>query len=350
MRNRNEGPWDEGRGGKSDADVNDPNRTIPLDGDPTEVLSDQRSQQIDEDRTEVLDGGRTEVLSTDDQRTQILDHGSWGSSAAEDPNVTRPLPSYGEATTSPTAQRSSGLEYDDQASVPQSGPREFTPTEYPGSGSSQARQTAVPPGGPGQPGGYAGQAQAPSGADLRAMVVRRQKAEYGRLQLLPGLLGWLVAMTLIGFLTWIVGAVAPSAAGTSVPAHVGDSMQNLVQGSGNGAVWGAVFGVIFFVSYVAGGYAAGRAGRFSGVKQGVAVWLWQLMGTAVTTVLTLFLADRMGNSVPLGSVQSLGGSDFMWGLAAAVSALIVGLIGAILGGLWGTRFHRAVDRWGFEGR
>ena len=80
------------------------------------------------------------------------------------------------------------------------------------------------------------------------------------------------------------------------------------------------------------------------------MWLWQLMGTAVTTVLTLFFADRMGESLPLGSVQSLGGPSFVWGLVAAVCVLVIGLLGAILGGLWGTRFHRSVDRWGFEGR
>jgi hypothetical protein len=35
--------------------------------------------------------------------------------------------------------------------------------------------------------------------------------------------------------------------------------------------------VILFVAYYCGGYAAGRMGRFNGMKQGIAVWLWALV-------------------------------------------------------------------------
>lgn len=348
MRKRNEEPWDASRGNGGYDEANDPNRTVPLDADATEVLSDQHRGPIDEDRTEVLDGGRTQALPTDDQRTQVLDHGSWGSATADDANATRPLPAYGEGSSSPSAHKASGLEYDDAASEP----RTFAPTEYREDDrrQPQARQQGAPAEAPGQFGGQPAPSGGPSGAELRSAVVRRQKAEYGRLQLLPGLLGWIVATALVGFLTWLAGALAPVAAGTQAPSHVGDTVSNLVQGAGSGAAWAAAFALIFFVSYLVGGYAAGRAGRFSGVKQGVAVWLWQLMGTAVSTVLTLFLGARMGDSVPLGSVQALGGSQFGWGIAAAACVLVIGLVGAVLGGLWGTRFHRTVDRWGFEGR
>ncbi|MUN55207.1 hypothetical protein GMA10_08280 [Kocuria koreensis] len=343
MTQRPTEPWDDPYGEDSAA-----NRTMPLDGDATEVLDDRGARGLDEDRTEVLDGGRTEVLddrtdilSAADQRTQVLDHGSWGS-ATQDSNATRPLPSYGEGSSAPSAQKRSGLEYDEETDRT-GGPRSFRPT-------SPEDAPGASTGRPGYANGPAGQAAAPSGPDLRGMVIRRQKAEYGRLQLLPGLLGWLVATALVGFLTWALGVLAPIAGASGLPTHLGNSVRDLADGSGHGALWCGVFGVVFFVSYVVGGYAAGRAGRFSGAKQGVAVWLWQLMGTAVTTVLTLFFADRMGESVPLGSVQSLGGPSFVWGLVAAVCVLVIGLLGAILGGLWGTRFHRSVDRWGFEGR
>lgn len=380
-RNR---PWNE----RHDDDSQDPNRTIPLDDDRTEVIPSSSAGRIDEERTEVLDEDRTEYLSEDDNRTQVLDGGSWGSGNAS-ANETLPLPAYGEGSRSMEAQKYSGLEYDDPAKWEASGRgRNDDATQVLGraepsgrygagaggasaagagagaagaAGSSAAgpgmgdpyaagsSTTGFPQGG--QPGGFAPEPpRAPSGAELRTMIVRRQKAEYGRIQLLPGLIGWLVATAVAGFLLWLAGQVNPSIGSVTMPDAVGSSLKDLTQGSAGGGAWVLVFGAVYFVSYVAGGFAAGRAGRFAGAKQGVAVWLWQLMGAAVTTVLSLFLADRVGTSVPLGSVQSLGGGDFLWGLAAAVCALIVGLIGAILGGLWGTRFHRSVDRWGFEGR
>lgn len=355
-------PWNE----RPDADSNDPNRTVPLDDDRTEVIPHPSAGRIDEERTEVLDEDRTEYLSGDDQRTQVLDGGSWGASHAS-ANETLPLPAYGEGSRTTEAHKYSGLEYDDPAEWDARG-RADDATQVLGRtepvdsrASTPAAGAGMSPGGAGSPtqgfpaggqqGGYAPEPpRGPSGAELRSMIVRRQKAEYGRIQLLPGLIGWLVATAVAGFLLWLAGQVVSSIGSATMPDHVGASLKELTQGSAGGSAWVLVFGAVYFVSYVVGGFAAGRSGRFAGAKQGVAVLLWQLMGAAVTTVLSLFLADRVGTSVPLGSVQSLGGDDFLWGLAAAVCALIVGLIGAILGGLWGTRFHRSVDRWGFEGR
>ncbi|WP_085529131.1 YrzE family protein [Kocuria massiliensis] len=360
----------------------DPNRTIPLDDDRTEVFSrdstgwidHDRTEVLDDDRTEVLDHDRTEVLSDDDQATQVLDNGSW-TSGSDSANETLPLPAYGEGPNSPGAEKVSGLEYDEnsgsnaasrydadqrtqvlsQADAPY---RDYSGANAPGAapGAQGSYPTGPTPSGyPGNAGSAAGgyapaPTQGPSGAELRALILRRQKAEYGRIQLLPGLIGWLVATGTAGFLLWLVAALIPAVGATEMPTTVGASLHEIAQGSAGGGVWVLVFAAVYFLSYLIGGFAAGRAGRFAGAKQGIAVWLWQLMGVAVTTVLSLFLPDRVGTSVPLGSIQSLGGDDFLWGLAAAVCALVIGLVAAILGGLWGTRFHRSVDRWGFEGR
>ena len=35
-----------------------------------------------------------------------------------------------------------------------------------------------------------------------------------------------------------------------------------------------VLGLVLFIAYFAGGYVAGRMARFSGMKQGLAVWIW----------------------------------------------------------------------------
>jgi hypothetical protein len=85
--------------------------------------------------------------------------------------------------------------------------------------------------------------------------------------------------------------------------------------------------------------------RFSGARQGVSVWLWSVFGRAVATVAGLVWADTVGLA-PVGvSVQSLIGDLLAPGLVAVAVVLVVDLLGAVLGGLWGTRYHRRVDRW-----
>jgi hypothetical protein len=111
--------------------------------------------------------------------------------------------------------------------------------------------------------------------------------------------------------------------------------------------------VILLVSYYAGGYVAGRMARFSGLKQGVAVWLW---GVIVAVVLGIGgtiagaqanIAGQLGGSVP--NLPFSPSTLTLAGVVSAIVALVVMLIGALLGGLAGMRYHRRVDRVGVEG-
>ena len=50
---------------------------------------------------------------------------------------------------------------------------------------------------------------------------------------------------------------------------------------------------------------------------------------------------------PVGvSAQALIGDLLVPGLLAVLAVLAVDLLAAVLGGLWGVRYHRRVDRWG----
>ena len=67
---------------------------------------------------------------------------------------------------------------------------------------------------------------------------------------------------------------------------------------------------------------------------------------SVATVAGLVWADTDGLA-PVGvSAQALIGDLLVPGLLAVLAVLAVDLLAAVLGGLWGVRYHRRVDRWG----
>jgi hypothetical protein len=103
--------------------------------------------------------------------------------------------------------------------------------------------------------------------------------------------------------------------------------------------------VAIFVGYCCGGYVAGRMARFAGARQGVAVWLWTLflavIGAVIATVSGVVSGPRLDELIRLpmsGGVLSAGAATL------AVAVLVVTLVGAVLGGLAGMRYHRKVDR------
>jgi hypothetical protein len=91
--------------------------------------------------------------------------------------------------------------------------------------------------------------------------------------------------------------------------------------------------------------------RFDGAKQGLAVWLWAI---AVAILLAVLGAVAGSQFNVLGSLNGFPripineGALTTGGIIALVIAVIVPLIGAVLGGKAGMHFHRKVDQAGIE--
>lgn len=251
---------------------------------------------------------------------------------------TRPLPAV-------SAQRHPDTERHEQEPAPRTEPAPAVRQPPAGGhgGPGPHEQDGLPghagqPGASGQPGAAGVHPEDP------AVRHARQRAEFGGMQLVPGFFGWLSALAL----TWLLLALA-GLVGAALSLELGDGVGGVVDdlASGSPAAWtaAAVLGVVELLAFLGGGYAAGRMARFSGARQGVSVWLWSVFGRAVATVAGLVWADTVGLA-PVGvSVQSLIGDLLAPGLLAVAVVLVVDLVGAVLGGLWGTRYHRRVDRW-----
>jgi hypothetical protein len=104
-----------------------------------------------------------------------------------------------------------------------------------------------------------------------------------------------------------------------------------------------------FVAYYCGGYVAGRMARFDGAKQGIAVWVWALVVAILVAVLGAVAGSKYNVLAQLNSFPRIPvneGDLTTGGIIAAVAAVATTLVGAILGGLAGMRFHRKVDKTG----
>ena len=181
-------------------------------------------------------------------------------------------------------------------------------------------------------------ASASRGAARDAVAV--QQSEFGGIKWGAAFFGWLSATGLAVLLVALVSA-----------ADVG---LGLTDGASAEAIRlrGAVaLLVVLFVSYLAGGYVAGRMSRFNGVRQGLAVWLVGLVVALVLSGAVALIGSEFNvlarlelPRIPVGE-----GTATTAGLATLGAIALTTLLGALLGGGLGTRYHRRVDRAGFAG-
>jgi hypothetical protein len=183
----------------------------------------------------------------------------------------------------------------------------------------------------------------------RQSVVAREKDRYGGIKWGSAFFGWLTATGTAAILTALLVA-AGAAVGVSTGIDTTDAPGQAAQNAGTiGVVGGITLLAVILIAYFCGGYVAGRMARFSGAKQGVAVWIWAVVIAAAVAIAVAALGDKYNVLDRVGGFPRLpiGGDDITTGSIVAIAiALVAALIGAILGGLAGMRFHRKVDKAG----
>jgi hypothetical protein len=179
-----------------------------------------------------------------------------------------------------------------------------------------------------------------------AVVQQRQRDEYGGFNLGAAFFGWMVAVGIAVLLTALL-----SAAGAAI------GLTNLSEGEAKSnaetisIIGGILLIAVLAISYYAGGYVAGRMSRFDGGRQGLGVWLMGLLVTVVLAVLGAIAGSEWNlfSQVNLPRIPIDEGSLATGGAITLVLILIGTLLAAIAGGKVGERYHRKVDRAGYEG-
>jgi hypothetical protein len=186
----------------------------------------------------------------------------------------------------------------------------------------------------------------------RDAVVATQKERFGGMKFGSAFFGWLAASGLAVLLTALLSAVG-AGVGVANNADPNEVAQQVGEDPGTvGLVGGIVLAVILFVAYFAGGYVAGRMARFDGAKQGIAVWLWAIVIAVVLAIVAMVAGNEYNllgqlNGFPRIPIDE--GTLTTGGIVALVVAAIITLVGAVLGGITGMRYHRKVDKVGYDG-
>jgi hypothetical protein len=178
--------------------------------------------------------------------------------------------------------------------------------------------------------------------ELRRRQLRReQRREFGgRIQWEAVFFGMLAAIGLAASLVAMVLGGLVAAGVTSFRDDAGTLVDHVMTAGG------AIPVAILALAYLAGGYVASRMARFDGWRQGLGVWLLSVLTLIAVTAAAWIAGGELDptKSISLPSNPIDAGLLSRSGWAILVVALLVPLVLAIVGGVLGERFHRAVDR------
>jgi hypothetical protein len=177
--------------------------------------------------------------------------------------------------------------------------------------------------------------------DVRA----RQREEFGGVNWGSAFFGWLVAVGMAAILLGLLSA-AGAAFGLS---DVSDSEAK--QNAETIGIIGAILLLLVLgIAYFCGGYVSGRMSRFDGGRQGVAVWVLGLVVTIVLAVAgALFGAEyNVLERLNLPRIPIEEGSLTAGAAITLAVVVIATLLLAMMGGKAGERYHKKVDRLGYD--
>ncbi|MEK6229648.1 MAG: hypothetical protein AABM31_10055 [Actinomycetota bacterium] len=176
-------------------------------------------------------------------------------------------------------------------------------------------------------------------------VRARQRDEFGGTNVGTAFFGWLVAVGMAAILTGILSAAGAAIGLTEVSGSEASSNAGTIS-----IVGGVILLLILMLAYYSGGYVSGRMSRFDGGRQGAAVWV---IGLLVTIALAILAAIGGSEYNVLSRFElpriPIDEGDLTTGGIIALAAVVVGtLLAAMLGGKAGERYHRKIDRAGFD--
>ena len=174
-----------------------------------------------------------------------------------------------------------------------------------------------------------------TGRDRAALT---RQAGIGKLSLISVLAGVLVA-----YGAFAVLAALAAAAAAALGLNTDLSANNWAELGVGSAIAAAV---VLLLAYLFGGYVAGRMARRAGLLHGLAVFILALVIVALVAAIA---ATQTDTSAIRGNLRSLGipttGAEWSdVGTLAGIGSLAAMLVGALLGGMLGERWHTKLIR------
>ena len=177
-------------------------------------------------------------------------------------------------------------------------------------------------------------------------VRARQRDEFGGTNLGAAFFGWLVAVGMAAILAGILSAAGAAIGLTEASESEASSNAGTIS-----IVGGVILLLILMLAYYSGGYVGGRMSRFDGGRQGVAVWVIGLLVTIALAILAAIGGSEYNvlSRFELPRIPVDEGDLATGGIIALVAVVVGTLLAALVGGKAGERYHRKIDRAGFDG-
>jgi hypothetical protein len=182
------------------------------------------------------------------------------------------------------------------------------------------------------------------GAARDAVAV--QRARFGGIKWGAAFFGWLSAN---GLAVILVALLSAAGVALGLANGVDTPDEAVAQADTVGISGGIALLVMLFLAYLAGGYVAGRMARFDGARQGLATWLIGLIVVVLLAAAGAVLGAQYNvlQQLQLPRIPVDEGTATTAGIVTLVAILLVTLLGALVGGKLGERYHRKIDRVGF---
>jgi hypothetical protein len=177
--------------------------------------------------------------------------------------------------------------------------------------------------------------------DVRA----RQREEFGGLNWGAAFFGWLVAIGVAVILLAILSAAGTVFSLSEVSESDANSNADTI-----GIVGGILLIAVLAIAYYCGGYVSGRMSRFDGGRQGLGTWAIGLIVTIVLAVAGVIFGSEYNvlEQLNLPRIPIDEGSLTAGAAIALAAVVIITLLAAMGGGKAGERYHRRIDRVGYD--
>ena len=185
---------------------------------------------------------------------------------------------------------------------------------------------------------------------MRSRVMRETGRERRELASDAGFGGFSFTSILAGVLVAYGAFAILAGLAAAVVGAVGDDTDLSTDWETLGTTGGLVVAGLLFLAYLFGGYVAGRMARRNGLVHGLGVLV---LGVVIVGVVAALVRSSDGTAAIADNLRSLGipttGEEYgQAGTVAGIASLIALVVGSLLGGVLGERWHarlfaRAVD-------